>query len=186
MNFTRRSIALGLVAGLAACSSPTADDNAARRARLDAAGDAALVELYKKEPYARQLAGRAKGLLIIPKMVQGGLIVTGESGDGVMRVGGQTVDYYDSTSVGVGLAIGVQSYSKVLMFLTDEGLRKFRSTEGFEAGVDGSIAVLERGAGGSVDTNNIKESIVAFVYSSEGLMANVSLAGSKYTRLNLR
>ncbi len=71
------------------------------------------------------------------------------------------------------------------MFLTDEALAGFRDSSGWEAGVDGTVAVIESGASGEVDTSNISDPVVAFVFGEEGLMAGVTIEGSKYTRLDL-
>jgi lipid-binding SYLF domain-containing protein len=51
-------------------------------------------------------------------------------------------------------------------------------------GVDGSVALVNMGAGGSVDTTKLKEPIVGFVYGQKGLMADISLEGLKFTKIN--
>ena len=134
---------------------------------------------------ARDLAKDAKGVAIFPGIIKGGLIVGGETGDGVLRVGGDTEAYYNVSSASIGLQAGGQSYSQVLMFLTDEALTGFRDSSGWEAGVDGTVAVIESGASGEVDTSNISDPVVAFVFGEEGLMAGVTIEGSKFTRLDL-
>jgi len=50
--------------------------------------------------------------------------------------------------------------------------------------VDGSVALIKVGAGGSIDTTNIKDPVVAFVFGQKGLMYNLTLEGSKFTKLN--
>ena len=72
----------------------------------------------------------------------------------------------------------------IIAFMTDEALKKFRSSNGWEAGVDGNIAVLELGAGGKIDTTAIKDPIVAFVFDVKGLTADISLKGAKFTKLD--
>ena len=56
--------------------------------------------------------------------------------------------------------------------MQQEALKKFRTSSGWKAGVDGSI-----------DTTKIKDPIVGFVFGQKGLMYNLTLEGSKYTKL---
>jgi lipid-binding SYLF domain-containing protein len=185
MLMTRRLV-LGIAFfALAACASSDPDDQAAHRAEIDAGADAALNELFADDPAARTLADQAKGILIFPEILKAGLGVGAETGDGVLRVGGENVAYYNTSSASIGLQIGGQSYSQVLMFLTDEALAGFRDGAGWEAGVDGSVAVLEAGASGELDTTNIADPVVGFVFGEEGLMADATIEGSKYTKLDL-
>ena len=53
-----------------------------------------------------------------------------------------------------------------------------------QAGVDGSVAVIDIGAGRAIDTTNIKDPVVGFVFGQKGLMANLTFEGSKYTKLD--
>ena len=119
-------------------------DRAAKKAEIDAGAAAALNELSTEDASAKELAGQAKGIAIFPNIVKGGLGVGGETGDGVLRVGGEPVGYYNTSGASIGLQAGDQSYSQVLMFLTDEALASFRDGSGWEAGVDGSVTVLKR------------------------------------------
>jgi lipid-binding SYLF domain-containing protein len=185
MLLTRRLVLGSALIALAACASSAPADRAAKKTEIDAGADAALSELFADDPAARTLADQAKGIAIFPNIVKGGLGVGAETGDGVLRAGGQNVGYYNVSSASVGLQAGIQSYSQVLMFLTDEALAGFRDGAGWEAGVDGSVAVLTTGASGEIDTTNIHDPVVGYVFGEEGLMADAAIEGSKYTRLDL-
>jgi len=185
MLLTRRLVLCTALIALAACASSDPGDKAAHRAEIDASADAALNELYAEDPAAKMLADQAKGIAIFPDIVKAGFGVGGETGDGVLRVAGENVAYYNTSSASIGLQIGGQSYSQVLMFLTEEALAGFRDGAGWEAGVDGSVAVLEAGASGEIDTTNIAEPVVGYVFGEEGLMADATIEGSKYTKLDL-
>ena len=184
MLMTRRLALGGALLALVGCASSPADQ-AAQRAEIDAGADAALNQLYAQDPAAKTLAGRAKGIAIFPSIVKAGFGVGGESGDGVLRVGGKNVAYYNTSGASIGLQIGAQSYSQVLMFLTDDALARFRDSAGWQAGVDGSVAVLKTGTGGQIDTANISDPVVGFVFGQQGLMGDVTIEGSKYTKLDL-
>ncbi|UCC14859.1 MAG: hypothetical protein JSW21_02585 [Gammaproteobacteria bacterium] len=142
------------------------------------------------EAFASQVKGgseflqKAKGVLVFPKVGKAGLVVGGAYGEGAMRIGGRTVDYYSTAAASIGLQIGVQTRSEIVVFLAQDVLDKFRASKGWEAGVDGSIAVVQWGAGEDLGTVEIKDPIVAFIFGNKGLMANLSLEGSKYTKLN--
>ncbi len=185
MLMTRRLVLGGAVLALVGCTSSTPADQSARRAEIDSGADAALNRLLAEDPAAKDLAARAKGIAIFPNIVKAGLGVGGETGDGVLRVGGKSVGYYNTSGASIGLQIGAQSYSQVLMFLTDDALAHFRDSSGWQAGVDGSVTVLNTGASGKIDTTKISDPVVGFVFGQEGLMADATIEGSKYTRLDL-
>ena len=71
-----------------------------------------------------------------------------------------------------------------MVFLKEDALKKFQEGKGWEAGVDGSVAIAKWGAGTDINTQNFKDPIVGFVFGNKGLMAGVSLEGSKITKLD--
>ena len=125
----------------------------------------------------------AKGVLVIPNVVKAGLGVGGEYGEGSMRIGGRTVEYYSIAAGSVGFQIGAQKTNLILVFMQEEAIKKFRASSGWKAGVDGSVAFIDVGAGKSLDTLNIKDPIVAFLFGQRGLMANATVEGAKFTKL---
>jgi lipid-binding SYLF domain-containing protein len=99
-------------------------------------------------------------------------------------VGGKSVAYYRTTSGSVGLQLGAQAKSIVIAFMTREALAKFRNSEGWKVGVDGSVALIDVGVGKTIDSQNIKDPVVGFIFGSKGLMYNLTLEGTKITRLD--
>ena len=71
------------------------------------------------------------------------------------------------------------------MFLTPEAYDKFVRSNGWTAGVDATVALATIGANGVLDTNTAQSPIVGFVMTNAGLMAGLSLEGSKITKLDL-
>jgi lipid-binding SYLF domain-containing protein len=177
--------ATGLV--IAGCgttsSSNVTRDSTSRRTETDTGVDAALTRLYSTVPGSRELVLKANGALVFPHVIAAGFVVGGQFGDGALRVRGKTVDYYNLASLSVGLQIGAQSKAIFFLFMTQDALDKFRKSEGWAVGVDASVAVLKVGANGSVDVNSVTGPVVAFVLTNAGLMANLSLEGTKVTRL---
>ena len=110
-------------------------------------------------------------------------MVGGEYGEGALRIGDKNVEYYSIASASFGLQIGAQARSEVILFMDKNALENFRNHDGWSAGVDGSIAVIDSGAGKGVSTETAKEPIIAFIFSNKGLMGNLSLEGSKFSKI---
>lgn len=168
---------------LALClvAAPAAD--AASRTEIDAKVKATLTTFYEKVKSGRELAGKAAGILVFPEVYKAGIGIGGEYGEGALLIGKKTHGYYSTASASIGLQLGAQVKSQIIMFMTGKALDDFRNSDGWKAGVDGSVALVTLGAGGDVDTNTIKEPIIGFIFSNKGLMYNLTFEGSKITRL---
>ena len=151
---------------------------------IDASADAAMDRFYKQVKDAKEVVQKAKGMLIMPNVKKGAFIVGGEYGQGAMRIGGKTVDYYSMISGSVGFQIGGQAKDIVIAFMSNDALNKFRASKGWEAGVDGNVALITVGAGESAITAMGNDPIVAFVFDVKGLMADMSLKGAKFNKLD--
>jgi lipid-binding SYLF domain-containing protein len=125
----------------------------------------------------------ARGVLVIPGVVQAGIGIGGEYGEGALRIGGESAEYYSLASASIGLQFGAQKKDVVLLFMKDPALKQFREASGWKAGVDGSVAVVQVGAEGNIETNRLNQPILGFVVGQKGFMANLSLEGSKFTKL---
>ena len=125
----------------------------------------------------------SKGVLVFPHILKGGFGFGVEFGEGALRVRGRTVDYYNTVAGSFGLQMGAQSKAVILCFMTRDALDRFRESDGWEMGVDGSVALATLGAGESIDSNSVKDPIVAFVFNNKGLMYNLTFEGSKMTRI---
>jgi lipid-binding SYLF domain-containing protein len=174
---------------LTGCSTTTTSgkptDAVAERHSINADVDAALSKLYAQAPASRQLVEQSKGVLVLPSVVSAGFIVGGSYGQGALRSGMHSVAYYSTTAASVGLLAGADSKSIFLLFRTQEAFDKFRASQGWTAGADASVTALTVGADGGIDTNSAQHAVTSFVLSNGGLMANLSIDGSKFTRLDL-
>lgn len=157
--------------------------HAASAKEIDTSADVALERFFKEVKGAKEFAQSAKGLLVFPRVIKAGFGIGGEYGEGALRIGGKTIDYYNTAAASIGFQLGAQAKTIIIAFMQKEALRKFRKSSGWEVGVDGSVALIKLAAGGSIDTTNIKDPIVAFVFSQKGLMYNLTLEGSKFTKL---
>jgi len=152
---------------------------------IDASVDAALDRFYKQVKGSEELSREAKAMLIMPNVKKAGFIIGGEYGKGALRIDGKTVDYYRVISGSVGFQIGAEAKDIVILFMQDDALNSFRASKGWEAGVDGNVAIVTVGGGDSVTTRNVKEPISGFVYDVKGLMGDISLKGAKFSKIDM-
>ena len=156
---------------------------AATAKEIDVSVEVALDRFKNDVKGASEFLANAKGVLVIPNVIRVGFGLGGEYGEGALIVGGKTVDYYNTVAASFGFQIGAQSKNIIIIFMEETALTKFRDSLGWRAGLDGSVALIDEGAGSSVDTNNLQHPIVGFVFGLKGLMVNLSLEGSKFTKL---
>jgi lipid-binding SYLF domain-containing protein len=151
---------------------------------IDASVDVAIQRFYEQVKGAEEFVKASKGMLVMPNVVKGAFIVGGEYGEGALRIGGKTVDYYNTISGSIGFQIGGEAKDIILLFMTDEALKNFRASKGWEAGVDGNVALISVGAGERADTTTSKDPIVGFVFDAKGLIADISLKGAKFSKVD--
>ncbi|QTD93623.1 BPSL1445 family SYLF domain-containing lipoprotein [Burkholderia anthina] len=183
------AVMLGSLA-LAGCTTTpdkpeSASASASKRESIDASVNATLSRLYSTVPGSRELVAKSRGVLVFPNVLQAGFIVGGQSGNGALRVGGSTVGYYNTSSLSVGLQAGAQSKAIVFLFMTQDALDSFRKSDGWSAGADASVAVVKVGANGAVDSNTATAPVEVLVLTNGGLMGDLSVNGTKVTKLNI-
>ena len=161
-----------------------ANAGAASREEIDAEVRQALKEFRHHTSAGHELSQKAAGMLVYPSVVKAGIGIGGEYGEGSLLVAGKPVAYYSIAAASIGLQLGAQARTEIILFMTEHALSKFRNSEGWKAGVDGSVALVTLGAGGSIDTETAKKPIIGFIFSNKGLMANLTFEGSKITKLD--
>ena len=180
--FIATSVIFVLFLVTAALSIPSISQAASAK-EIDIRVDVALEKFEKDVKGGKEFLKGAKGVLVFPSVIKAGFGIGGEYGEGAMRIKGKTVEYYSTAAASIGFQIGAQSKTVILVFMEAKALKGFRGSSGWEAGVDGSVALVELGAGGSIDTTNVKDPIVGFVFGNKGLMYNLTLEGSKFTKI---
>jgi len=171
-------VCMAVIIGILPVSSYAATAN-----EIDASVNASLNRFVKEVKGAQEFLDAAKGVLIIPKVIQGGFVVGAEYGEGALRIGGKTVGYYNIISGSLGYQIGGQQKDIILVFMNKEVLEKFRNSENWRAGVDAKVTVANVGADQSLSTLKFKQPVVGFVFGQKGLMAGATIEGSKFTKL---
>lgn len=173
-------------AGCTTTRPHTSGTPAEQRAEINSGVDATLSRLQESSPQARDLVSRAKGVLVFPSVLSAGFVVGAEHGRGELRVDGRNQGYYSTTGGSIGFQAGAQSKAVIVLFMTDDALRQFQQSKGWTVGADATVAVANIGANGNIDSNTIRKPVVGFVLNNAGLMAGVSLDGSKINRLDIK
>lgn len=156
---------------------------AASAADLEIDVSATLARFYNNVAGGHELVARAAGVLVFPSVVKAGIGIGGEYGEGALRIGGRTEGYYNTISASVGFQLGAQARSVIIIFMTPDALGRFWRTDGWKVGVDGSVTIVTVGVGGSIDTNQLKKPVLGFILDAKGLMYNLTLEGSKISRV---
>ena len=188
-NFIRATAGAFAATGLSlSVLTPTesqAATNAAKRRSIDAKVQGTISRLYSIVKGARELVAKANGVLVFPSVLQAGFVVGGQYGEGALRVGGRSVGYYSTVSGSFGFQAGAQSKAVIFLFMTRDALASFRNSQGWSAGGEGSVALVKVGANGAIDTTTAAAPVEVIVLTNAGLMGDVSLSGTKVSRLNI-
>jgi lipid-binding SYLF domain-containing protein len=178
------SVALTVAPG-AVLDAAASESNSAKRREIDAKVQGTLSKLYANVRGSRELVEKANGVLVFPSVLKVGFIAGGEYGEGALHVGGKSVGYYSTVSGSFGLQAGAQSKAIIFLFMTHDALSSFRNSKGWSAGGEGSVALLKVGANGAIDTTTATAPVVGIVLTNAGLMGDVSLSGTKVSRLKI-
>jgi len=173
-----------LLAALFAVGAPLPRGRAASGPEIEASVHATLDQFFRQVQSSRELANKALAVLVFPTVVKAGIGLGGEYGEGELLIRGQPAGFYNIASASVGFQLGAQARSVIIMFMTDSALGQFRRTAGFKVGVDGSIAIIAIGAGGAIDTNSVTKPVIGFIFDQKGLMYNLTLEGTKISRIS--
>ena len=155
---------------------------AATRGEIDASVKAAKDRFVKDVRGAGEYLKIAKGILVMPNITKAGFLVGGQYGTGALQTGGTTVDYYSLAGASFGFQAGAEKFDMIILFITDEALKKFRESKGWEAGVDAEVTMIKAGADVSLETLRSQSPVVGFVIDQKGLMGGVSVKGSKFSK----
>ena len=184
--YSKRNNLLALVLATAsiAAMSVMSLATAATAEDLDKDSHQALQTLYKSQPVAETLSHTAKAVLVFPNMVKAGLVFGGSYGEGVLMKGSKVIDYYNSVTGSWGLQIGAQSYGYAVFLMSDKAVKYVEETKGWEIGVGPTVVVVDEGVAKNLSTSALKDDAYAFIFSQQGLMAGLSIEGTKISRID--
>lgn len=165
---------------LVGCSSHVSPSD--KRAQIESNAQAALNHLYKTTPGAAALGQGAVGVLVFPNILEGGFVVAGSYGDGVLFEGGRPTGYYNSAAASFGLQAGVDKYGYAMFFMSPKDLEYLRKSNGWEIGVGPTVTLVDEGVAASFSSSTARKGVYAFIFQQRGLLAGVSLKGTKISR----
>jgi lipid-binding SYLF domain-containing protein len=179
----RNFIKFGLIVGLLVpfCTGLAM---AGTGAEIQRDAEIALQKLYDRSPAAKKMSAVAKGVLVFPRIIKGGLIIGGQYGEGALFKQGKCVGFYNSVAASYGLQIGAQTFGYAMFMMTEEALKYLDESEGFEIGVGPSFVVVDEGLARSLTTTTAQEDIYVFFFDQEGLMAGLGLQGAKISPID--
>ncbi len=183
MNIRGLFLATTLATAVLATGGMTAPAYAASEVDLNRDSNQALLTLYKLHPFAERLSHSAKAILIFPNVVKAGLIFGGAYGEGELQEGSKIDGYYNSVTGSWGLQAGAQSYSYVVFLMNAKALRYIHQSHGWEIGVGPTVVVVDEGVAKNLSSSTLKDDAYAFIFSQQGLMAGISLEGTKISRI---
>lgn len=177
-----KSLFLALILSVAALSSGPAFAASADDLNKDATH--ALQMLTKSNPLAADMAKRATAVLIFPNIVKAGLVFGGAYGEGVLQQGTVPNQYYNSVTASFGWQAGAQSYGYAVFLMNDAAVKYIHDTKGWEIGVGPTVVIVDAGVAKNLSTSSLKDDAYAFIFDQQGLMASLSIEGTKISRIN--
>jgi lipid-binding SYLF domain-containing protein len=160
-----------------------ASANAATAEDLNKDADQALKTLYKTNPVAEQISKQARAVLVFPKIIKAGLVFGGSYGEGALKQGPKVINYYNSVSGSWGLQAGAQSFGYVLFLMNGKAVDYLNKSEGWEIGVGPTVVIVNEGVAKNLSTSTLKDDAYAFIFDQEGLMAGISIEGTKISKI---
>ena len=163
---------------------------------LDSEAEATLRSLYETTPAAKDLAPKAKGILVFPEIFRERNVPGVQSGNGALLLGGRIVGYYTASSIAYGLQAGALPFASILFLMTDSALSRLEQSGGWEVGKDPAVVIMPAGTPetphGTMDTQagtmdatsgtmaprtTARPDTYAFVLGEAGLMTGVGRQG---------
>jgi len=184
---TLASTLMGVLLVLTGCTAtaPGRQDAETRRQNINAGVNNALAELYRQAPGSEQMVASAKGVLVFPAVLSAGFVFGASHGEGALLEGGSTTGFYRKTGGSWGLQAGAQSRAVFILFMTQDALDAFKRSNGWTAGANANVTMITAGATAQATTTTVQQPVVGYVLSNAGLMAGLTLDGTRITRLDL-
>ncbi len=185
MKLNRRTLLASTFATTLACSLAALSQGAAAATALDLDRDSAhaLQALYKTNPIASDISKHARAILVFPNIVKAGLVFGGSYGEGVLMNGLKVTDYYNSVGGSWGLQAGAESYGYAVFLMDDQAVEYLNKSHGWEIGVGPTVVIVNEGVAKNLSSSTLKDSAYAFIFDQQGLMASLSIEGTKISRI---
>ncbi len=182
-------LTIACVALVGCAAGPLTQTNAANSSasQIGSESRGALSDLYRASPAAKPLGDRSVAVLVFPRITKGGFVLGGMGGNGALiHSDGSIGGYYQTAGLSYGFEAGLQRYSYAVFFMNPRALSYLESSEGWEIGSSPNVVVIDQGMGANLSSTTLQEDIYAYFFNQRGLMAGISLQGTKITRISPR
>jgi lipid-binding SYLF domain-containing protein len=184
MKATLAAVGLSTVLSVPVTMASSCNAHAASRAEdINKHADEALEVLFRTNPVAADIAKQSRAVLVFPSIVKAGLVFGGAYGEGELKRGRLILNYYNSFSASWGLQIGAQAYGYAVFLMNEKALEYIDRSEGWEIGVGPTVVIVSEGVAKNLSTTTLKDDAYAFIFDQEGLMAGISIEGSKISKI---
>lgn len=156
---------------LAACAS--APETRPDQQALEARADAVVQTMVARDPTLADLLEEAPGYVVFPTVAEAGFIVGGSNGIGVVYENGRATGYSELYEGTVGLQLGGQSFSELVVFQTQNALDRFK-TGNFDLTAGVTATAIQSGAAAST---RFEGGVAVFIDDETGLMAGATVGG---------
>jgi lipid-binding SYLF domain-containing protein len=170
-------IAGGLLGLLALTGCSTAPDTSQGRADLRGNSAGAINQAQQSDPTLRDVMRNSAGYAVFPTVDKGAVGVGGAYGKGDLYQSGSPVGYCDLSQGSIGLSLGGQAYTEILVFRTPEALERFKNG-GFAFDAQATAVALKSGAGANAKFAN---GVEVFTMDESGLMYEASIGGQSFS-----
>ena len=157
--------------------------NSSREITVDA--NAALAEFQQETPSTKKLLAHAKGYVIFPDVNEAGFFLGGKYGEGVLIMNDKIQSFHSITAASIGFQMGMQNYSLIIVFKSDEALKNFILDDNdWESDFDKKFVIADWTADDDVDEVDYGSDMIGFAFDNKGMMGKLSMEGTKFETIN--
>lgn len=155
------------------------------------------IKLFKNAGESGKLINTAHGYAVFPTIGKGGVAVGGAYGKGRVFKNGKYIGDTTMTQVTVGLQLGAEAYSEMILFEDERALKEFTkgnfefgadvqaiaitASAGAQAGTTGTSAGASAGKKDAKTMGGYHKGVAIFTVAKGGLMYEASVGGQKFT-----
>ena len=137
----------------------------------------ALDQAQQNDPTLRAFIRDSAGYAVFPSVGKGAIGIGGAYGKGDLYQGGVTVGYCDMTQATIGLQLGGQDYSEIIVFESPAAVERFKNGN-FHFDAQATAVALQSGAGANA---KVTGGVAVFTMDEAGLMYEASVGGQKFS-----
>jgi lipid-binding SYLF domain-containing protein len=170
-------MAAGLAGLLALSACATAPATVEGKVNLRHSSADALSQAQANDATLQDVIRKSAGYAVFPEVGKGAIGIGGAYGKGDVYQNGAVVGYCDMTQASIGLALGGQAYSEILVFQTPAAVETFKNGN-FRFDAQATAVALKSGAGANAKFAN---GVAVFTMDEAGLMYEASIGGQKFS-----